>query len=641
MDIIYTIFTKLFFVQVNFNPSTIDNEKELKRTFSMLDKNSLYSEHLDKHIDYSSVPQKIVLELSLNDTDIENILYIREHKQHYKELLEKYSNINLNESLNNLFEGAISENVVSIVITFEDHPTNDNQKMMKLENTNALVDYLRYFELFLALDSWNSMLIQRRVKQEDEKLNIPYKSTCILEGPYRQYDGEISVVSLDANDHQEVKNKYDRSQANKGASTRQPNNTNFTNSIDSFMRQFSIIHFDKLERGEVLNVEQMNELIKKDFRYKLIKQYLDLEIRYVNKVGRLSYVFDLFNGERPKKVASLSTGERAILGLIMLAYSEVSSRGSLVMVDEPELHLHTQLQSKYREILLRINEDTNTQIIINTHSPVFIDTNTFDSVKRVVMKNRETNIIDCGEQFNNKEKKEFLKPLELTNSSIVFFADRVLLVEGEADEMFFRAYLKKFYPNQNIEVVKLGGKDNSDKFITFLERIGVQSTTLRDLDAIRKEFHEEDYRNHEKTLKILKNKYGEWDKVSTLEMIESLDSYYKTNSDAKKVLKTIAPMWKKIIIKSGGVTKARLKTEVYNDVLKEITIEENNGRYYLKEGAIEDYCAFIEKERDSSKVGRMIKFLSSDDWFERINFQDELNEKFNKILGITLQNDIT
>jgi AAA15 family ATPase/GTPase len=60
-----------------------------------------------------------------------------------------------------------------------------------------------------------------------------------------------------------------------------------------------------------------------------------------------------------------------IFSLIYSYY--ISKRGNkklIVLIDEPELHLHPKLQSDFVELLLEFSKDS--QIILTTHSPLFI-----------------------------------------------------------------------------------------------------------------------------------------------------------------------------------------------------------------------------------------------------------------------------
>ena len=70
--------------------------------------------------------------------------------------------------------------------------------------------------------------------------------------------------------------------------------------------------------------------------------------------------------------ASLSSGEREIVIMLFdLAYKEISH--SVILIDEPELHLHPLLVFRFVETLKGLGEGTN-QIILFTHSADLIST---------------------------------------------------------------------------------------------------------------------------------------------------------------------------------------------------------------------------------------------------------------------------
>lgn len=53
------------------------------------------------------------------------------------------------------------------------------------------------------------------------------------------------------------------------------------------------------------------------------------------------------------------------------------------MIDEPEIHLHPQLQKKLIEALYEIQNKLNIQIVVTTNSPLFIDENNIYNVIRL------------------------------------------------------------------------------------------------------------------------------------------------------------------------------------------------------------------------------------------------------------------
>jgi len=67
----------------------------------------------------------------------------------------------------------------------------------------------------------------------------------------------------------------------------------------------------------------------------------------------------------------LGSGYEMIFSLIYSYYlSKKGNKRLIVLIDEPELHLHPKLQSDFVEMLLEFSKDS--QIILTTHSPLFV-----------------------------------------------------------------------------------------------------------------------------------------------------------------------------------------------------------------------------------------------------------------------------
>lgn len=67
----------------------------------------------------------------------------------------------------------------------------------------------------------------------------------------------------------------------------------------------------------------------------------------------------------------LGSGYEMIFSLIYSYYlSKKGNKKLIVLIDEPELHLHPKLQSDFIELLLEFSKES--QIILTTHSPLFI-----------------------------------------------------------------------------------------------------------------------------------------------------------------------------------------------------------------------------------------------------------------------------
>ena len=146
--------------------------------------------------------------------------------------------------------------------------------------------------------------------------------------------------------------------------------------------------------------------------------------------------------------------------LIFEAYGRDDVNGGLIIIDEPEIHLHYQFQFEYLKILEKLAKEQGVQYIIVTHSEGFISNKTIGHVKRFSL-NEERNSVVCTPDIREDQKK-LIEILNNTWAARVLFLDRVLLVEGQDDEYFFRVAIKKLQPDlsQNITVYGVRGKDS-------------------------------------------------------------------------------------------------------------------------------------------------------------------------------------
>ncbi len=160
-----------------------------------------------------------------------------------------------------------------------------------------------------------------------------------------------------------------------------------------------------------------------------------------------------------------------------------SEPNSTICIDEPELSLHPAYQKKIMDLFNLYSEDR--QIIINTHSPYFIDiaSITNGAVLHRTVKNNSGNI----EVFTLSEEsqnilKGFLGNLNQPHTlgteakEIFFLADKIILTEGQEDVIMY---------SKAVESVRLplrgtffgwgsGGASNITKIANILKDLGYQ-----------------------------------------------------------------------------------------------------------------------------------------------------------------------
>ncbi|MVF12713.1 AAA family ATPase [Ketobacter sp. MCCC 1A13808] len=184
----------------------------------------------------------------------------------------------------------------------------------------------------------------------------------------------------------------------------------------------------------------------------------------------------------------------------------------LVLVEEPEVNLHAQVQrvfvSKAYNTLRnhsnlrdretqQDNPEYQTQLVISTHSSHVVNDMDFKSLryfrrnsadKSILMDH--TSIANLSELFVNP-KNEILfvrKHLKLTHCDI-FFADGVIFVEGQAESLLVPEFINKSFPslsNRYISIIEVSGA-HTHKYKDLVEKLGVATLVLTDIDSVDKD----------------------------------------------------------------------------------------------------------------------------------------------------------
>ncbi|MDG6293005.1 AAA family ATPase [Glaesserella parasuis] len=214
---------------------------------------------------------------------------------------------------------------------------------------------------------------------------------------------------------------------------------------------------------------------------------------------------------------------------------------TLILFEEPEAFLHPTQQENMAYHLRRLGEGNEQQVIITSHSPIFVGkaTDSLCQIGRVHKKDGLTslgqikleelgNIFSSGLDFkiclqnfvNNanipddrkKTAKELLKNSEQNNEieiqnekfryqlwldserSSMFFADKVLLVEGPTEKALFNWLLANnhdwhTFTKHRIAVVDVIGKFNFHRYMTLLDIFGIPYGLILD-DDLNKNHHQ-------------------------------------------------------------------------------------------------------------------------------------------------------
>jgi predicted ATP-dependent endonuclease of OLD family len=197
------------------------------------------------------------------------------------------------------------------------------------------------------------------------------------------------------------------------------------------------------------------------------------------------YRFEFFDLRRNKAIVdinSLSAGQKAITHLVFEAYGRGDLKGGLVIIDEPEIHLHYQFQHEYLQVIREINKYQSCQYILVTHSEALINSVTISSVRRFSLNAEGYTEIRFPDLTT--EQKLLIRILDNTRSTYAFFAKKVVLVEGDSDRYFFKAVVQSLYQelNQEVAILHVGGKNELALWTSLFESFGLIVYRIADLD---------------------------------------------------------------------------------------------------------------------------------------------------------------
>lgn len=149
----------------------------------------------------------------------------------------------------------------------------------------------------------------------------------------------------------------------------------------------------------------------------------------------------IYNKERRQyeSIHQVGAGTKSIYVLSLLeTYIEAeTSVPSIIMIEEPEIYLHPQLQKAASEVLYKLSKKN--QVIFSTHSPNMLFNFSTKQIKQVVLDENYSTIVREGEEIDDILDDLGYAANDLMNVSFVF------IVEGKQDRNRLPLLLEKHY----------------------------------------------------------------------------------------------------------------------------------------------------------------------------------------------------
>jgi putative ATP-dependent endonuclease of the OLD family len=175
--------------------------------------------------------------------------------------------------------------------------------------------------------------------------------------------------------------------------------------------------------------------------------------------------------------------QNALVLAILKAFEERRKQGAILLIEEPEMFLHPQMQRSLNKTLREIAK-TN-QVIYTTHSPHFVSIPEYDEVVIVRKGSDGTNVRCSNLPTNPKRKEKLIKELDPERNEL-FFASRVLFVEGDTEKLALPEYARRLnldLDRAGATIVEVGGKRNLLEFAQIAASFEIPTGIVFDEDS--------------------------------------------------------------------------------------------------------------------------------------------------------------
>lgn len=162
-------------------------------------------------------------------------------------------------------------------------------------------------------------------------------------------------------------------------------------------------------------------------------------------------------------------------------------------IEEPELFLHPHAQRALARAIQDIAETAHHQVFLCTHSTHFVDLDKYRSICIVTRETPQegTSVRQCleelfeGEDVGDRKKRFHMARWVNPDRGEMFFARKVVLVEGETEKALLPALAEKLgCYNPDVSVIDCGSKHNLPLYIAITNAFKLRYLVIHDEDPL-------------------------------------------------------------------------------------------------------------------------------------------------------------
>jgi predicted ATPase len=476
LEVINFLFKRVLYKQYNVNQDlfsrrTVVTADERRQILQPANQNSFDGFRLEPNWDSESSPQLIRLAIRLDEIDRANIANIRDNYLKIRQSADQYSTHKIEDDGHNrelyILDVVLNKESRQFSVTFKDQTEDFGYRYLSEYN---------YFKEAISIHNF--------VNRADT-IDPLYESFTLISS-YRNYHAFQPSISLKEQHPAQQIQKIRSQDYAKSLNTSDQNEPAVFGLVRLRVaeKHFNLISGERSDEQCEAEANQLPFVVAINDKLKIVN--LECKIRLVD-LRTWAYSFEFFDLRRQKAISdinSLSAGQKAIIHLIFEAYGRGDLKGGVVIIDEPEVHLHYQFQHEYLQVIDDLNREQNCQYVLVTHSEALINSNTISNVRRFSLS--EQGHTKIHSPTLSTAQKNLIKILDNTRSTYAFFAKKVVLVEGDTDRYFFRAIIQEKYPrkDQEIAILHMGGKGGYAEWKKLFADFGLAVACISDFDFI-------------------------------------------------------------------------------------------------------------------------------------------------------------